>query len=66
MLNFLGQCNFFQMEFHNGFDISVILTYDIHNKISKLGHFGHFNFGLFWPHLEAIEKFLSHSSSSNG
>ena len=42
LLNFPGQCNLFQIEFHNDFGISVILTYDILNKISKLGLFGHF------------------------
>ena len=44
LLNFPGQCNLFQIEFHNDFGISVILTYDILNKISKLGLFGHFYF----------------------
>ena len=29
LLNFPGQCNLFQIEFHNDFGISVILTYDI-------------------------------------
>ena len=39
---FLSQCNLFQMEFHNDFGISVVLTYDIHDKISKFGLFDHF------------------------
>ena len=58
MLNFQSHCNLFQLEFMDNFWLFVILIYDIHNKISNLTFLAIFAFGLFRPHLEAIEKLL--------
>ena len=51
MLNFQSHCNLFQHEFLDNFWLFVILIYDNHNKISKLGLFAPF---CFWPLLASF------------
>ena len=54
VLNFWGHCSLFQLEFLNNFCLSMILTYDIHNKISKSALSGHF---CSWPLLASFRGF---------
>ena len=51
-MNFQSHFSLFQLKFLGNFWLSVILIYDIHNKISKLDLLGHF---CFWPLLASFK-----------